>query len=286
MWRPLLKRSNRLMLLLGVLLAVVAFGGVLMFGSRSGSGGPSAPQTVSVVTALQDVALGSTLTPAVLTTIDLPTADAIDTFRDPAQLAGLVVRRTVRAGTAFTSADFQSSAVNAIDVTSGLKPGQRAMAIPVDSLSGVGSLIQAGDFVDVMLAITDQPDPNKAPVVGEFRDESGLPATKILDEWLNNTTIKVLVQNVQVLGTLLPATTTDPNSGQPTTAGGAIAILSVTPDQAEMVRFAQLDGNLYLLLRAPSDATAPDVQTTGITLRELVDRHGVLPPRVIITKLP
>ncbi len=239
-----------------------------------------------MVTALQDVALGSTLTPEVLTTIDLPTADAIDTFRDPAQLAGLVVRRTVRAGTAFTSADFQSGSVNAIDVTSGLKPGQRAMAIPVDSLSGVGSLIQAGDFVDVMLAITDQPDPNKAPVVGEFRDESGLPATKILDEWLNNTTIKVLVQNVQVLGTLLPAATTDPNSGQPTTAGGAIAILSVTPDQAEMVRFAQLDGNLYLLLRAPSDATAPDVQTTGITLRELVDRHGVLPPRVIITKLP
>ena len=286
MWRPLLKRSNRLMLLLGVLLAVVAFGGVLMFGSRSSSGGTPQSQTVSVVTALQDVALGSTLTPAVLTTVDLPTADAIDTFRDPTQLQGLVVRRTVRAGTAFTSADFQSSAVSAIDVTSGLKPGQRAMAIPVDSLSGVGSLIQAGDFVDVMLAITDQPDPNKAPVVGEFRDASGLPATKILDEWLNNTTIKVLVQNVQVLGTLLPAATTDQSSGQPTPAGGAIAILSVTPDQAEMVRFAQLDGNLYLLLRAPSDATAPDVQTTGITLRELVDRHGVLPPRVIITKLP
>ena len=286
MWRPHLKRSNRLMLLLGVLLAVVAFGGVLMFGSKSGPAGPATPQTVSVVTALQDVALGSTLTPEILTTIDQPTADAIDTFRDPAQLVGLVVRRTVRAGTAFTSADFQSGSVNAVDVTSGLKPGQRAMAIPVDSLSGVGSLIQAGDFVDVMLAITDQPDPNKAPVVGEFRDESGLPATKILDEWLNNTTIKVLVQNVQVLGTLLPAATTDPSSGQPTTAGGAIAILSVTPDQAEMVRFAQLDGNLYLLLRAPSDATAPDVQTTGITLRELVDRHGVLPPRVIITKLP
>ena len=53
-----------------------------------------------------------------------------------------------------------------------------------------------------------------------------------------------------------------------------------------MVRFAQLDGNLYLLLRAPADVAAADVETTGITLRELVDRHGVLPPRVIITKLP
>jgi Flp pilus assembly protein CpaB len=285
-----LKRSNRLMLLVGVLLAVVAFGGVLMFGSKSGTTGPATPQTVSVVTALQDVALGSTLAPEDLTTIELPTEDAIDTFRDPTPLVGLVVRRTVRAGTTLTSADFQSGSVNAIDVTSGLKPGQVAMAIPVDALSGVGSLIQAGDYVDVMLAITDQPDPNKAPVVGEFRDASGLPATKILDEWLNNTTIKVLVQNVQILGTLLPTTgtdpnQTDPNSGQPTT-GGSIAILSVTPDQAEMVRFAQLDGNLYLLLRAPADVTAEDVQTTGITLRELVDSHGVLPPRVIITKLP
>ena len=94
-----------------------------------------------------------------------------------------------------------------------------------------------------MLTITDQPDPNQAPVVGEFRDESGLPATKILDEWLNNTTIKVLVQNVQVLGTLLPTARRHRYVGQlrhgPTT-GGFIAILSVTPQQAEMVRFAQL----------------------------------------------
>ena len=282
-----MKRSNRLMLLLGVLLAVVAFGGVLMFGSKSGSSEPTVPQTVSVVTALQDVALGSALTAEDLTTIDMATADAIDTFRDPAQLVGLVVRHTVRAGSAFTSADFQTGSVSAIDVTSGLKPGQRAMAIPVDSLSGIGSLIQAGDFVDVMLAITDQPDPVKAPVVGEFRDESGLPATKILDDWMNNTTIKVLVQNVQVLGTLLPSADgsgTD-TSGQPAT-GAFIAILSVTPQQAEAIRFAQLDGNLYLLLRAPADSAAADIQTTGITLRELVDRWGVLPPRVIITKLP
>lgn len=287
-----MKRSNRLMLLLGVLLAVVAFGGVLMFGSRSGSNEPAAPQTVSVVTPLLDVALGTRLTTDALTTMELPTGAAIDTFRLPSELDGLVVRRTVRAGQAFTSADFQSGSVNAIDVTSGLKPGQRAMAIPINSLTGVGSLVQAGDYVDVMLTIPDQPDPNQAPVVGEFRDESGLPATKILDEWLNNTTIKVLVQNVQVLGTLLPnvgASTAevDPATGQPT-SGGSIVILSVTPQQAEMVRFAQLGApeNLYLLLRSPADVAAEDVETTGITLRELVDRHGVLPPRVVITKLP
>jgi pilus assembly protein CpaB len=275
------------MLLVGVLLAVVAFGGVLMFGSRSGNSGPAQPQTVSVVTALRDIPLGTRLVDTDLGTADMPTGEAVDTYRDAALLRGLVVRRTVMAGRPFTSADFQSGSANALDVTTGLKAGQRAMAVAVNSLSGVGSLIQAGDFVDVMLAITDQPDPNKAPVVAEFRDPLGLPVTKLQDEWLNNTTIKVLVQNVQVLGTILPTVNADQaqaasSDEQPQN----LAVLSVTPQQAELIRFAQLDGNLYLLLRSPEDVAAADVETTGVTLRELVDQWGVLPPRVIITRIP
>jgi Flp pilus assembly protein CpaB len=272
------------MLLVGVLLAVVAFGGVLMFGSRSGNSGPAAPQNVAVVTALREIPLGTVLVAEDLGTTDLPTTEAVDTFRNPETLVGRIVRRTVLTGQPFTSSDFTSGSVNALDVTTGLKAGQVAMAIPVDSLSGVGSLIQAGDHVDVMLAITDQPDPNKAPVVAEFRGESNLPVTKIQDEWLNNTTVKVLVQNVQVLGTILPAVGTEANQND--SAPQNIAILSLTTQQAELVRFAQLDGNLYLLLRSPEDVAAEEVDTTGVTLRELVDRWGVLPPRVIITRVP
>jgi pilus assembly protein CpaB len=272
------------MLLVGVLLAVVAFGGVLMFGSRSGNSGPAAPQNVSVVTALREIPLGTVLVAEDLGTAEWPTANAVDTFRDPQALVGRVVRRTVLPGNPFTSSDFTSGSVNALDVTTGLAAGQRAMAVPVTSLSGVGSLIQAGDYVDVMFAVTDQPDPNKAPVVAEFRDAEGLPVTKLQDEWLNNTTVKVLVQNVQVLGTILPAVGTEPSQAEDEPQN--IAILSVTPQQAELVRFAQLDGNLYLLLRSPEDVGAEETDTTGITLRELVDRWGVLPPRVIITRIP
>jgi pilus assembly protein CpaB len=272
------------MLLVGVLLAVVAFGGVLMFGSRSGNSGPAAPQNVSVVTALREIALGTVLVAEDLGTAEWPTANAVDTFRDPQALVGRVVRRTVLPGNPFTSSDFTSGSVNALDVTTGLAAGQRAMAVSVNSLSGVGSLIQAGDYVDVMFAITDQPDPNKAPVVAEFRDAEGLPVTKLQDEWLNNTTIKVLVQNVQVLGTILPTVGTEPSQAEDEPLN--IAILSVTPQQAELIRFAQLDGNLYLLLRSPEDVAAEETDTTGITLRELVDRWGVLPPRVIITRIP
>ena len=279
-----MKRSNRLMLLVGVLLAVVAFGGVLMFGSRSGNSGPAAPQNVSVVTALRQIPLGTVLVTEDLGTAEYPTTEAVDTFRDPNALVGRVVRRTILPGNPFTSADFTSGSVNALDVTTGLDAGQRAMAIPVNSLSGVGSLIQAGDYVDVMFSVTDQPDPNKAPVVAEFRDPQGLPVTKLQDEWLNNTTVKVLIQNVQVLGTILPAVGTEASQDEDEPQN--IAILSVTPQQAELIRFAQLDGNLYLLLRSPEDVAAEETDTTGITLRELVDRWGVLPPRVIITRIP
>ncbi len=104
----------------------------------------------------------------------------------------------------------------------------------------------------------------------------------LIDDLVNNTTVKVVLQNVQVLAAMPSAPVTDQSSGsnssQASAAPAMVALLAVTPQQAEVVRFAQLDGNISLVLRAPADAQAPDVTTGGITLRELVDKYGVLPP--------
>ena len=225
-----MKRSNRLMLVLGVLLALLAFGGVLLFGSGSGNSAPAAPQTVAVVTAAVDVSLGTALDATQLATVQLPVADATDTYRDPAQIIGQVVRRTIHSGAAFTSADFQSSAGAAPQVTSELKPGQVAMAVGVDQLSGVGSLIQPGDYVDVILAVTDTDLKN--PVTAQGPTAQGPAASpdpfkgvvKIPDEMLNNTSVKVVVQNVQVLGTLGGAATAAAAQGtESATVGAAVA---------------------------------------------------------------
>ena len=72
-------------------------------------------------------------------------------------------------------------------------------------------------------------------------------------------------------------------------------ILAVTPQQAEVIKFAQLDGQISLVLRSPKDfldangaplAPQPD-QTSGVILRTLIDNFGVLPPQVIpATGLP
>jgi hypothetical protein len=100
-----------------------------------------------------------------------------------------------------------------------------------------------------------------------------------LDNFVNNTTVKVVVQNVQVLA-VMPRSTDPNNNVQPadTTEPDVVVVLAVTPQQSEVVRYGQLDGNISLVVRAPDDSGAADTTTTGITLRWLVDHYGVLPP--------
>ena len=66
-------------------------------------------------------------------------------------------------------------------------------------------------------------------------------------------------------------------------------ILAVTPQQAEVIKFAQLDGQISLVLRSPKDfvdaagnpVSPAEATTSGIVLRTLIDKFGVLPPEVI-----
>jgi Flp pilus assembly protein CpaB len=273
------------MLVLGVVLALAAFGGVLLFGSGSGSAQPAPPATVGVVTAAVDIPLGTALDSTMLTLVQKPEAEATDSYREPAVIVGKVVRRTVNMGVALTPADFEAgSGVSAPDVTSNLPAGQVAMSVSVDPVSGVGSLIQQGDHVDVILTMKDEDSRNPVVYTAPPDPQTGLTFSALEDSLLNNTTIKVLVQNVQVLATLSSAPAD--GSAEPTTLSDMLVILSLTPQQVELVRYAQVDGNLILTLRSPQDADAPDAKTTGITLRELVETYGVLPPRVVITQAP
>ena len=106
------------------------------------------------------------------------------------------------------------------------------------------------------------------------------------------------MQNVQVLGTLLPPPTASNNQaaqaspGTQANAGTAlngqqeIVVLALTPQQVELVRFTQLDGNLSLVLRSTADQQAPPDITSGMTLRMLVDKYGVLVPRLVLGTEP
>jgi 2-hydroxy-3-keto-5-methylthiopentenyl-1-phosphate phosphatase len=107
---------------------------------------------------------------------------------------------------------------------------------------------------------------------------------------------------MQVLGTALPApAAADPNapapSGQPATTltgNQELVILAVSAQQAEIIKFAQLDGSITLALRSPKDFIDENGQpivtvpsgTTGVILKTLVDGYGVIRPELVEAILP
>lgn len=270
------------MLIFGAIMAAVAFVVVLALGSGQ-QPQPVAPPDVPVVVASQNLTMGMPLSPEMLATENRSPADALGTYQRPEELVGLVVRRAVAQGAALTNHDFQTG-VTIPELVSALQPGMRAVAVPLSRVDSVGALLQAGDYVDVILTITDLDALNPVVIPNPFPSgtgtDGGAGAPYIsLDDFINNTTVKVVVQNVQVLAAL-PRTlgTTDAVGPDGIVEPDVIAILAVQPQQVEVIRFAQLDGHISLALRAPSDYAAGQVPTTGITLYELVARWGVLPP--------
>jgi Flp pilus assembly protein CpaB len=272
---------SRLFIVAGVVLAIVAFMAVLAFSGPAQPAAPAAPTTAKVVVAATDIALGTHVTVELLTTEDRPIADTTDSYTDPAQVVGSVARQTITHGTVVHSASFQNQTTTngGANVVGALKPGLLGIAVPLDKVASVAYLIQPGDWVDVLIALEDTDELN--PVV--VQSTGDVPYVK-LNEYLNSTSVKVLVQNVQVLATAeLP--TAEPNNqvlAAPAGDPAFVAVLAVTPQQAELIRFAQLDGNLSVVLRSPDDAGASEVATNGVTLYELVHKWGVLSPLPVV----
>jgi pilus assembly protein CpaB len=295
-----LKRSNRLVLLVGVFLAVVAFVGIaVILGGGNPNNTPTAsiPTTLNTVIAVQDIPLGTIVKAEMLKTEprNIATDRKAGAFANPELVIGQTTRRPITTGAQLEAADF----IDTHSVTDIAVPaGKLAMAIQVDQVSGVGTLIKTGDYVDMIVGLTG----DKFPVVTLNPDNQSITVVA----GLNSTSVKLLLTGMQVLGTLLPpptATTTAEGaapapSGQPGTAlnaaGLEMVIVAVDPQQAEVLKFAQLDGSISLALRSPADfvdaSGNPIVSaaetTTGITLKQLVDLYGVIRPQLVEAILP
>ena len=301
-----MKRSNRLVLLVGVFLAIVAFVGILVLTRQEAPQQVVAPTTGPVVVATVDIPLSTRISQDQVTTktVNLD-ARLPGAFTDVSQVVGQIARQQVANGgqiTVDTLNGGTSGQVTSIDCPLTL----RCMALQVDQVSGVGTVIKTGDYVDMVVGLTA----DKFPVITVAPGDSAITVVA----GLNSTSVKLLLQGLQVMGTLLPpppaetaAATPVPapsGSGAPGAPSGPgtnlngqqeIVIVAVTAQQAEVLKFAQMDGNVTLALRAAGDfvdpltgAVLPPVSsvTTGVTLKVLVDSYGVLPPEVVQTVTP
>ncbi len=289
-----MKRSNRLVLLVGVFLAIVAFIGILLL---MGGGGSSEPPTVTelpTVVATAEIPLGTEIRADQVTEQMVKIAGRdVGAFGSITQVVGKIARQRVAVGAAIT-AETLSGGAEGVLLQIDCPPTKRCMSVQVDQVTGVGTVIKTGDYVDMVVGFQADKFPviTINPVDDSFTVVSGL----------NSTSVKLLIQGLQVLGTLLPPAPQQAE-GAPVEGGTAltgqqqIVILAADAQQSEIIKFSQLDGSISLVLRSPEDFIDPETNlpypngpvpdaTTGIILKILVDIYGVLPPELVETILP
>lgn len=310
-----MKRSNRLIIVVGVFLAVA--GGLMTVFTLSGGGGgspvptasvaPSQEPTTTVVIAKQDMNLGDTVTAAMVDTKQMTVSQAAalgsDTFSNVGQVIGKVAGHSITAGQVLLgSRDFTSAgaSVEGQDLAGSIATGMVGVSMLVDQINGVGTLIVPGDHVDIILSV----------YVTELNLTAKDPNGTLIDlKGGSDVTTKTVIQNRKVLATLLspavgtaaatPVAASSPRPAAPTAPSliqndnrTMIVLVEVTPDEAEVLRWAQRaeksDPQTYidlsLALRSRLDDGLPNVTTPGITFKMLVDKYGVLPvdPRAIL----
>src|SRR5215210_2083153 len=136
-----LKRSNRLVLLFGIFLAVLAFVGIAVIlgggGGPGNNGTPTTPTTGSRTVAVTDIPLGSVITDDMVNTeLNIPlTQIGVGAITDERQAIGQTARQDVKAGQEITAATLSGGPTGACTE---VKPptGQRAIAVQVDQVTG------------------------------------------------------------------------------------------------------------------------------------------------------
>jgi pilus assembly protein CpaB len=290
-----LKRSNRLVLLIGIFLALVAFVLIIVMLGGGGTSGnnnrPSpTPSTARVVVATKNIDLGATIQADQVGLKEIPlTAVPATAYVDTALVIGQTARSSVTAGQLVTTDILSDTgSVKRLEVPAGLV----AMSVKVNQVSGVGTVIKTGDYVDAIVAFNIAAS-YLDPITGQVKQVTDVNP---------GPSVKALLQGMQVLGTLLPTpaqnqATPDP-SGSPTTGSATslndqeqVVILAVTLQQAEVLNYSQITGvvvpnGITLVLRSSKDyvdasgapSLPPDTVTTGVILSILVEQYGVLPP--------
>lgn len=281
-----MRRSNRLVLLLGIVFAVAAFFGVVLLTQESTASGGASAQ-VPAVYAKVAIPLGTAVTADQLESRRLP-ADQVDpdAVVDPGLVVGKVAGVEIAAGQQLLKSDFALGSTQG-SVSPNIPKGLRAVAIKVDQLSGVGTLINAGDRVDVIATFDKR---SFAAPAGRLA-AGAAPVLVPVEEDFSLTTVKVLIQDLLVVGTILPAPAPADGAAQESAAPALgdsqeLVIVAVTPRQAEAIAFAQAQGSVALALRSPKDyvddAGTPVVpaatKTDGVVLKTMLEEYGVLVP--------
>jgi Flp pilus assembly protein CpaB len=294
------KRSNRLVILVGVLLAVLAFVAIVILLNSQDAADPATqePTTATVLVATQDIAIGDAVTPELVTTREIPVEAVQGTaLRDPSEVGGQPALLAVPEGSQVTASVIGTEQGDVICIACMLEPGEKAVTYQVDRVTGVDFLVKPGDTIDIVMSQsisvlqeTADSAANEDPEApARFETVTGLE---------NQRTVKAVLQNKRVLYVSTsraiepePVEDTnqdgviDDNDAPPAQAAvdSVIIVFAGTDQDAEVIKFAQNDlsevGSLTTVIRHAEDDEPED--TIGLTIDQLVEVYGLRIPNIV-----
>jgi pilus assembly protein CpaB len=178
-----------------------------------------------IVIANRDIPARAKITPDMLTKTTRPASEVEpQALSDPKQAEGDIALITIPQGSTLTETKVGQPAE--VGLTVRLKPGMRAVSIPVDRVKAVSGLIQPGDRVDVMAAV------NKGPGVP--------PKTFTI---IRGALVLAINSQLETAGA----------TPSPDDQGAATVTLGVSPEQADLLTVADLNTTIRLALRSPQE---------------------------------
>ena len=223
------------LLLAFVLAAVCSFVVYRMVGHKVAAGHASA--TTRVVAAAADIKLGTILSAANLTTIEIAGPLPRGALLKQENAIGRGVIANLYQGEPILDSRLAPIGSGG-GLAANISPGMRACAIKVDEVVGVAGFVTPGMHVDV-LASGDPPG-NPDPNMG--------------------TKVKTLLQNIEVLS----AGTDIQKDAEGKPQQVHVVNLLVSPEQAELLSLASSHAQIQLVLRNPLDTKTTEVKTTGL----------------------
>jgi Flp pilus assembly protein CpaB len=281
------KRSNRLVILVGLLLAVLAFVAIVILLNQQETTTPPEEQTETVLVSTEAIEIGEAVTPDKVRTVEVPVeAVQLGALRDPSQLGDRTALFALPSGAQVTEGLF-GAGVGGVDIAGQLLPGEKAFAIQLDPVTGMNFLLQQGDHVDVILAL----DFASGTIAGS-------PHLRANDTEIVRT-VKAVLQNKRVLyvsATNIPPPPVIDEEGNEVpppvqeAPGNIIVVLAGSNADAELVTFAQRAGpevgTLTLTLRQTTNEEIED--TPGVTLEDVIETYGLVVPTAVeeLTEAP
>jgi Flp pilus assembly protein CpaB len=293
------KRSNRLVILVGVLLAVLAFVAIVIL-LNTQANTPVAEEEVkqTVLVATEDIDRGEQVTPDKVETAEIdPDAVQGKPLSDPSAVLGQPAVFAIPAGSQVTSEAIGVGTDATRNLAALLDPGEKAISFQVDRVTGADFLVKPGDSIDIVMSQSITVLQETADSAANT-DENAPARFEAVTGLENQRTVKAILQDKRVLyvsanRAQTPEPVEDTNQdgvindddAPPAEAAidSVIIIFAGTDQDAEVIKFAQNalgeQGALTAVVRHADDDAVEE--TLGITIDQLVAEYGLRIPDIV-----